>query len=661
MCNVSLVGQWIDEAKSKLKDPGLVYSYHGGNRKRDANILAKNAVVVTTYAVLQSDANHHRKKSKDPDYCPPCEQVRWWRIICDESHSVRVANTQNYKALAKLTAANKWCVTGTPMNTSPRDLKSQLSFIGISHMDRMFSVFTNSMAAVFKTSGGTTRRRKHWDENFNSAIGPFLFFMRNTMIRHAITQTGRDSNVCIMTLPPKEEIVIEVEFTEGERKEYNKVQEEAIKLYELVKRGGNVTRQYLRLTSALLPLRLACSGGQLEEGQINRKQIPAKDLKGNELQLDLEEGTECAICLHPLEDPYATKCAPIPHIFCKECIQGFFSDAKTKPCPCCRSVTKASEMRDVIPVPEESPKQGTDEKNKDDIPPKKTKTNKKKDLKASDIHFSSKFERLKKELTRIRDEGSNQKTLVFSQFTSTLQWMKQELPKHGFQFRTLEGSMSMQNRADALKQFQSDPSITIFLLSMRAGAAGINLTEANHVFMMEPAMNPALEAQAIGRVYRLGQRKPVTVIRMRMKDSFESRLVKVLKRKYSSPKPESEEEKKSEDNSAQSSTNQTVSSTADVVSANVGHMKNDKTNLMTEEFDALFGITEPEDLPDIQISKESSTRDYPAPDSPDYPASDSSRSSPPTNPFGNRSSRCTCEDSDCDADDDEERDDCIIS
>ncbi len=83
VCNVSLVGQWIDEAKSKLKDPGLVYSYHGSSRKRDPMILAKNAVVVTTYATLASDANFHANKSTDPNYCAPCEQVRWWRIICD--------------------------------------------------------------------------------------------------------------------------------------------------------------------------------------------------------------------------------------------------------------------------------------------------------------------------------------------------------------------------------------------------------------------------------------------------------------------------------------------------------------------------------------------------------------------------------------------------
>jgi hypothetical protein len=200
VCNVSLVGQWIDEAKSKLKDPGLVYSYHGQNRKRNAIVLAKHALVVTTYAVLQSDAYHHATKSNDPDYCAPCEQIRWWRIICDESHSVRDSNTKNFKALSRLTAANKWCVTGTPMNTTPMDLKSQLNFIGIGYVDKMFSSFSDSMAAAFY---GASKRRNRWECNRNACIGPFLYFMQNVMIRHAISQTRRSSNVGIMTLPPK--------------------------------------------------------------------------------------------------------------------------------------------------------------------------------------------------------------------------------------------------------------------------------------------------------------------------------------------------------------------------------------------------------------------------------------------------------------------------
>ena len=65
------------------------------------------------------------------------------------------------------------------------------------------------------------------------------------------------------------------------------------------------------------------------------------------------------------------------------------------------------------------------------------------------------------------------KSLVFSQFASTIKFLQEELPKHGFQYRTLSGDMSMKKRAKALDDFQNDPPTTIFLLSMRAAAVGI--------------------------------------------------------------------------------------------------------------------------------------------------------------------------------------------
>ncbi len=69
----------------------------------------------------------------------------------------------------------------------------------------------------------------------------------------------------------------------------------------------------------------------------------------------------------------------------------------------------------------------------------------------------------------------------------------------------------------AIADFGRDPPTTIFLLTTRSGAVGINLTAANHVFLLEPALNPALEEQAIGRAWRMGQKRPVVVKRLFVK------------------------------------------------------------------------------------------------------------------------------------------------
>ena len=186
-------------------------------------------------------------------------------------------------------------------------------------------------------------------------------------------------------------------------------------------------------------------------------------------------------------------------------------------------------------------------------------------------------------------------------------------------------------------------------------------------------MNPALEAQAIGRVYRLGQRKPVQVLKLRMKDSFESRLVKVLKRKFDTatkPSPSessSGEEKKSDDNDSDKNAGEKkdgkgASIDISPVTATLGHMNRDKADLMTEEFDALFGLTEPEDLPDKVSSGQTQSAAASGSRSDDSPSS--SRSSSP-NVFARQMiarrelTRNFCDCGECS--DDEQVEECIVS
>ena len=94
--------------------------------------------------------------------------------------------------------------------------------------------------------------------------------------------------------------------------------------------------------------------------------------------------------------------------------------------------------------------------------------------------------------------------------------------------------MTLSQRSKALADFHRDPPTTVFLLSIRSGACGINLTQANQVFLMEPCLNPALELQAIGRVHRMGQKRVVNVWKLVMKNSVETQVMKLQKRKTDS-------------------------------------------------------------------------------------------------------------------------------
>jgi len=220
----------------------------------------------------------------------------------------------------------------------------------------------------------------------------------------------------------------------------------------------------------------------------------------------------------------------------------------------------------------------------------------------SDFAFTSKFRVLLKELESIRDTDASSKSLVFSQFNSTLAYLQDELPKHGFQFRTLQGSMTMKQRSKALCDFQNDPPTTVFLLSMRSGAVGINLTQANRIFLMEPSFNPALEAQAIGRVHRLGQKREVNIARLVVSNCFESRMMKFLQNKYHAH--ENRTPTSSPDGAAATGT-ATVPAEKDTKTKHdddgnemgggtgagiVGNLFREKAEVVMEEFDQLFGV-----------------------------------------------------------------------
>jgi superfamily II DNA or RNA helicase len=128
------------------------------------------------------------------------------------------------------------------------------------------------------------------------------------------------------------------------------------------------------------------------------------------------------------------------------------------------------------------------------------------------------------------------------------------------------------------------------------------LTQANRVFLMEPGFNPALEAQAIGRVHRLGQKRNVEICRLVIKDSFESRMVEFLKKKYKltfdddSSDGNEREESESDDNEEENDLEmdkekeKKKKDILEVAQVPVGNLLTERAQIVTEEFDELFGV-----------------------------------------------------------------------
>ena len=117
---------------------------------------------------------------------------------------------------------------------------------------------------------------------------------------------------------------------------------------------------------------------------------------------------------------------------------------------------------------------------------------------------SAKLDTLMEQLEELIDEGH--KALVFSQFTSMLALARKRLDERGVRYAYLDGQT--RDRRAEVQKFQEDESLQVFLISLKAGGLGLNLTEAEYVFILDPWWNPAVEQQAIDRTHRIGQDAP---------------------------------------------------------------------------------------------------------------------------------------------------------
>ena len=123
----------------------------------------------------------------------------------------------------------------------------------------------------------------------------------------------------------------------------------------------------------------------------------------------------------------------------------------------------------------------------------------------------------------------NHKSLVFSQFTSMLSIVKQHLDKKGIRYAYLDGQT--RRRKQVVEEFQNDPDVPVFLISLKAGGLGLNLTAAEYVFLLDPWWNPAVETQAIDRAHRVGQTNQVFAYRLICRDTVEEKILDLQRQK----------------------------------------------------------------------------------------------------------------------------------
>jgi SNF2 family DNA or RNA helicase len=146
-----------------------------------------------------------------------------------------------------------------------------------------------------------------------------------------------------------------------------------------------------------------------------------------------------------------------------------------------------------------------------------------------DERVSGKFFEVTRNIESLLSEGH--KVLIFSQFVNHLNLYKEFIENNKWKYSWLSGSTSQKNRKNVIEDFQKNKDNNIFLISLKAGGVGLNLTAAEYVFLLDPWWNPAVEAQAINRAHRIGQDKKVFAYKYITENSIEEKILKMQVRK----------------------------------------------------------------------------------------------------------------------------------
>ncbi len=522
VCPLSVLTNWEEQTSTHLSSDLTLYTYHGSSRNLQSAQLSSLQIVLTTYSTLAQDATQ-------------LGAVDWGRVVLDEGHYIKNRKTRQARAAFALKARSRWVLSGTPIQNKLDDLFSSLRFLRAAPFNE-FDWFNRLVLRPIKYRDVAGVERLHTILGFTC-----LRRMKDQQVRN----TPGAPLHRLVELPTKTQLTFNVDLSTSEMSMYSKLfgmAQEAISGYLARGSSGCVSTNYAHILTLLLWLRELCCDTRLLPAstaaalQTVDNDSAAAALSAATAQLGSEAvgvlmdllstgmDDDCCICLEPRGD-CITRCR---HVFHRTCITRHLQTATagavlagggptiaSGPCPLCREPVVDNEL--LSPSDEHSEPADNDTKGK--------------------YEAGSKAKALLQYLAEHSGESGPDHTpnkfVVFSQFTRYLDALGRSIADAGYKAVRLDGSVSSARRKAALTSFSQDPNVTVFLISLQAGGVGLNLTTANHVILMDPWWNPAVEEQATDRVHRLGQKRAVTVARMVAASTIEERMMELqdLKRK----------------------------------------------------------------------------------------------------------------------------------
>ncbi|KAF2639682.1 DNA repair protein rad5 [Massarina eburnea CBS 473.64] len=545
VCPLSTMYNWKSQLEVHFpQGRGLKWiNYHGKSRTNySAKQLADHDLIITTYHMIQADF-----QSKTA----PLPHVQWFRIVLDEAHTIRNANTKQSIAACSLPAQRRWAVTGTPVQNRLEDLGALFKFLHLHPFDTSAG-FNHHILTPFK--------------NADPEVVPKL-----QLLVSSVTLRRVKKNVLDVEIPKRVDSIVRLPFSTDERLLHDWFEADSQRKVQAVtagdKLGGN---SYARILTAITNLRLICAHGRdllsdealkMTDGMTYENPVELDDdgePSGPELSraqaydmLDLMDSMDTSTCQYCKENlleacdsddeeeaaaasdtlGYMTPCYQVVCAKHAPKLQGDLMNSLQADghsvCPFCSTRIRPHPFQ----LSKEDFNTYLEERDRNRRNPKLAKkmngytgpSTKTKAL-LEDLHAH-------KAWSEDHPDEPPIKSVVFSTWTTHLDLIQLALENERFKYVRLDGRMPREARNRSLTTFDHDNSVHIILVSIGAGGLGLNLTKANKAFVMEPQFNPAAEAQAVDRVHRLGQTREVDIKRFIMENSFEEKMLELQRKK----------------------------------------------------------------------------------------------------------------------------------
>ncbi|KAJ0796289.1 putative DNA helicase chromatin remodeling SNF2 family [Helianthus annuus] len=553
ICPLIAVMQWVNEIdRFTAKGSNKVLVYHGPNRgkslcKKKGKLGEKTSL--SKADVSDEEDGEHKSSKKNtkgkrkkenietsafPDISSGSgsmksflHSVKWDRIILDEAHYIKDRRCNTTRAVFALESSYKWALSGTPLQNRVGELYSLVRFLQITPYSYYMCKDCDCKVLDYSSNSScpscphkSVRHFCWWNKYIANPIANrgrtddgirAMILLKDKVLKSILLRRTKKGRAADLALPPRI-ISLRRDYLDITEKDYyTSLYTESQAQFNTYVEEGTLMNNYAHIFDLLTRLRQAVDHPYLVV--YSKTAVARRDeTKSTNEQI-------CGICHDVAEDPVVTSCE---HLFCKSCLIDFSASYGQPACPTCSKPLTVDFSANNHDQQVQKPKSSFKGFKSSSIINR---------IRLENFQTSTKIDALKEEIRFMVERDGSAKGIVFSQFTSFLDLIHYSLHKCGVKCVQLDGSMTMGAREAAITKFTDDRDCKVFLMSLKAGGVALNLTVASHVFLMDPWWNPAVEQQAQDRIHRIGQYKPIRVVRFVIENTIEERILNLQEKK----------------------------------------------------------------------------------------------------------------------------------